>query len=74
MIRRIGASLTGKFANYVSLSNLGALGSLGVSPPVTVSEAPEQIWANVNLARPVFEKLYLEYDFEGAKQVSGGDP
>ena len=38
-------------------------------------EASDQLWLNYILGRPVSEKLYLEYDFEAAKQVSGsGDP
>jgi len=34
----------------------------------------KQIWANFIISRPKSEKLYFEYDIEGARQVSGGDP
>jgi len=37
-------------------------------------ETSKQIWANFILSRPVSEKLYFEYDIEGARQVSGGEP
>lgn len=37
-------------------------------------DASKQIWANLILSRPKSEKLYLEYDIEGARQVSGGEP
>jgi hypothetical protein len=37
-------------------------------------ETSKQIWANFILSRPKSEKLYFEYDIEGARQVSGGDP
>ena len=34
----------------------------------------KQIWANFIVSRPKSEKLYFEYDIEGARQVSGGEP
>jgi ribonuclease BN (tRNA processing enzyme) len=34
-------------------------------------ETSKQIWANFILSRPKSEKLYFEYDIEGARQVSG---
>jgi hypothetical protein len=34
----------------------------------------KQIWANFIISRPLSEKLYFEYDIEGARQVSGGEP
>jgi hypothetical protein len=34
----------------------------------------KQIWANFIISRPKSEKLYFEYDIEGARQVSGGEP
>lgn len=41
-------------------------------------EEPEpstQVWLNMILSRPVSDKWYVEYDIEGARQVSGdGDP
>ena len=37
-------------------------------------EASNQIWANLILARPTTQKLYLEYDIEGAYEVSDEDP
>jgi hypothetical protein len=37
-------------------------------------EASKQLWANLILSRPKSEKLYFEYDIEGARQVSGGEP
>jgi hypothetical protein len=37
-------------------------------------ETSKQIWANFILSRPMSEKLYFEYDIEGARQVSGGEP
>jgi len=38
-------------------------------------EPSDQVWLNMILSRSMSEKLYLEYDFEAAKQVSGdGDP
>ena len=37
-------------------------------------ETSKQIWANLILSRPKSEKLYFEYDIEGARQVSGGEP
>jgi len=40
-------------------------------PPL---DASEQIWANLILARPMSQKLYLEYDFEGAYETSDDDP
>jgi hypothetical protein len=33
-----------------------------------------QICANFIISRPKSEKLYLEYDIEVTRQVSGGDP
>ena len=44
------------------------------TPGVYPAETSDQVWANVVLGFPRSEKLYLEYDFEGAKQVSGGEP
>ncbi len=44
------------------------------SPSVNAAGVADQVWANLSLARPVSEKLYLEYDIEAAKLVSGGDP
>jgi hypothetical protein len=40
----------------------------------STAETSKQIWANLILSRPKSEKLYLEYDIEGARQVSGGEP
>jgi hypothetical protein len=37
-------------------------------------ETSKQIWANFIISRPKSEKLYFEYDIEGARQVSGGEP
>jgi hypothetical protein len=37
-------------------------------------ETSKQLWANLILSRPISEKFYLEYDIEGARQVSGGEP
>jgi hypothetical protein len=37
-------------------------------------DASRQIWANLILARPTSQKLYLEYDIEGAYEVSDDDP
>ena len=37
-------------------------------------ETSKQIWANFIISRPLSEKLYFEYDIEGARQVSGGEP
>jgi hypothetical protein len=37
-------------------------------------EASKQLWANLILSRPKSENLYFEYDIEGARQVSGGEP
>jgi len=37
-------------------------------------ETSDQVWMNFVMASPRSEKLYLEYDIEAAKQVSGGDP
>jgi hypothetical protein len=37
-------------------------------------ETSKQLWANFILSRPKSEHLYFEYDIEGARQVSGGDP
>jgi hypothetical protein len=46
--------------------------------PLNAQEPPEdasrQIWANLILARPTTQKLYLEYDIEGAYEVSDEDP
>jgi hypothetical protein len=40
----------------------------------SAQETSKQIWANLILSLPKSEKLYLEYDIEGARQVSGGEP
>jgi hypothetical protein len=40
----------------------------------STEETSRQIWANLILSLPKSEKLYLEYDIEGARQVSGGEP
>jgi hypothetical protein len=40
----------------------------------STAETSKQLWANLILSRPKSEKLYFEYDIEGARQVSGGDP
>lgn len=37
-------------------------------------EVSDQVWANFIMGRPISDKLYFEYDVEGAKQVSGGEP
>jgi len=37
-------------------------------------ETSKQIWANFIISRPKSEKLYFEYDIEGARQVSSGEP
>jgi hypothetical protein len=37
-------------------------------------ETSKQLWANLILSHPRSEKLFLEYDIEGARQVSGGEP
>ena len=46
--------------------------------PLNAQEPPQdasrQIWANLILARPTSQKLYLEYDIEGAYEVSDEDP
>jgi hypothetical protein len=46
--------------------------------PLNAQEPPEdasrQFWANLILARPTSQKLYLEYDIEGAYEVSDEDP
>jgi hypothetical protein len=49
--------------------------ALLICPALAQAErVADQVWANFILARPVSEKLYLEYDIEAAKLVSGGDP
>jgi hypothetical protein len=40
----------------------------------SAQEASKQLWANLILSLPKSEKLYIEYDIEGARQVSGGEP
>jgi hypothetical protein len=40
----------------------------------STAETSRQLWANLILSRPKSENLYLEYDIEGARQVSGGEP
>ena len=40
----------------------------------SVQETSKQLWANLILSRPKSEKLYFEYDIEGARQFSGGEP
>jgi hypothetical protein len=45
-------------------------------PAVAIAQQQEtskQVWGNFILSLPQSEKLYLEYDIEGATQVSGGD-
>jgi len=37
------------------------------------TEPSDQVWLNFILSRSVSEVLYLEYDFEAAKQISGDD-
>ena len=37
-------------------------------------DTSKQIWANLILSFPKSEKLYLEYDIEAVRQVSGGEP
>ena len=37
-------------------------------------ETSKQLWANFIISRPLSEKFYFEYDIEGARQVSGGEP
>lgn len=46
----------------------------GLSAQDAAGETSKQIWANFILSRPLSEKLYFEYDIEGARQVSGGEP
>jgi hypothetical protein len=40
----------------------------------SAQETSKQLWANMILSRPKSEKLYFEYDIEGARQISGGEP
>jgi hypothetical protein len=47
---------------------------VSLSAQETDPEVSKQLWANLVLSFPRSEKLYLEYDFEAARQVSGGEP
>ena len=47
---------------------------VSLSAQETDPEVSEQLWANLVLSFPRSEKLYLEYDIEAARQVSGGEP
>ena len=47
---------------------------VSLSAQETDPEASKQLWANLVLSFPRSEKLYLEYDIEAARQVSGGEP
>ncbi len=39
-----------------------------------IEEQSRQVWGNYILGKPISENWYVEYDFEGARQVSGGEP
>ena len=47
---------------------------VSLSAQETDPEVSEQLWANLVLSFPRSEKLYLEYDIEAARQVSGSEP
>lgn len=57
---------------------LAFLCAVAAAFPLNAQEPPRdpsrQFWANLILARPTTEKLYLEYDIEGAYEVSDEDP
>ena len=57
---------------------LAFLCAVTASLPLNAQEPPQdasrQFWANLILARPTSQKLYLEYDIEGAYEVSDEDP
>jgi hypothetical protein len=48
--------------------------SFGLRAGDRFDEQSRQVWFNYILGKPISEKWYVEYDFEGAKQVSGGEP
>ncbi len=58
----------------VFLCALTAAFPLNAQEPEPPKDASEQFWANFILARPVSPRLYLEYDIEHAREVSGEDP
>ena len=47
---------------------------VGLLAQENAEEYSRQLWLNFILGRPISEKWYFEYDFEAAKQVSGGQP
>lgn len=47
---------------------------VGLVAQENAEEYSRQRWLNFILGRPISEKWYFEYDFEAAKQVSGGQP
>lgn len=46
----------------------------GLNAEEILDEMSKQVWLNYIVGRPISEKWYLEYDFEAARQVSGGEP